>query len=347
MKDNIKNLVGQIMNLPSEDFQELLEILVHGDHQAPLQLEDFVSGIKSAQVYKCPYCGSTHIVRNGHRPDGVQKFRCCECHRSFVPMTNTIFAHTHKPLSVWQKYIGCVLSQESIRSSAKSCGFSIGTSFFWRHKILSALCLMEENVGLEGIAEGDETFFPLSFKGNHKAFARKEASRAPRKRGGEVHTRGLSKELVCVPCAVDRNHRSISRIACMGACSAKALSAALDGKIKQGSILCADDNAIYRKFAAGNLLNLVQIKGGRKVVRGQFHIQHLNSYHSMMKKFMRKFQGVSSKYLNGYLAWHNFLNYAKEGIDEKARILKEWLVNCSQCVRIADISALPTIKCLI
>ena len=76
MKNNIKDLVGQNRNLPSEDFQKLMDILVHRDHQVPLQLEDFVSDIKSAQIYKCSYRGSIHIVRNGHRPDGVQKYRC-------------------------------------------------------------------------------------------------------------------------------------------------------------------------------------------------------------------------------------------------------------------------------
>ena len=49
----------------------------------------------------------------------------------------------------------------------------------------------------------------------------------------------------------------------------------------------------------------------------------------MLKKFLRKFNGVATKYLNGYLAWHNFLDYAKESIAEKSNILKEWLVKSS------------------
>lgn len=51
--------------------------------------------------------------------------------------------------------------------------------------------------------EADETFFPLSYKGNH----RKSSFVMPRKahkRGSSTHTRGLSKEQVCVPCAIDR-----------------------------------------------------------------------------------------------------------------------------------------------
>jgi len=44
----------------------------------------------------------------------------------------------------------------------------------------------------------------------------------------------------------------------------------------------------------------VQIKGG-KTVKGIFHIQHVNNYHSQLKDFLKPFHGVSTKYLNNYL----------------------------------------------
>lgn len=342
MKDNLQQLVTQIKSLPASDFQKLLDILLREDHSAPQSIEDFVSELKSAQVYTCPYCGSTHIVRNGHRPDGVQKFRCKDCHRSFVPMTNTIFANTHKPLTAWQDYIKCVMSKETVKDSAASCGLTVKTSFFWRHKILSGLLGMEENVVIDGISEGDETYFTLSFKGNAKSFKEGVPNRKQHKRGGEVHTRGLSKELVCVPCVVSRDHRSIAHPACLGGCSFEALNNVLGGKVQKGSYLCTDANSIYCKFAKENELNLVQIKGGKET-RGTFHIQHLNSYHSMLKKFIEKFNGVATKYLDGYLAWHNFLNYAKEGIADKARILKEWMVKCGKNFTHESIFTMPSL----
>lgn len=126
---------------------------------------------------------------------------------------------------------------------------------------------MEDTVELEGISECDETFFALSYKGNRKAFSEGGIERDAHKRGGEVHTRGLSKEQVCVPCAVDRKHKSVSKIACLGA------------------------------------------------------------------------------YLNGYLAWHNYINYAKEVVQEKVNILKEWLVNCGNNVSRQSIFNMPPIPC--
>ena len=50
---------------------------------------------------------------------------------------------------------------------------------------------------------------------------------------------------------------------------------------------------------------LVQSKKGRRT-HGIYHVQNVNSYHSGLKKWMRVFNGVASKYLNGYLAWFEF-----------------------------------------
>jgi hypothetical protein len=39
-----------------------------------------------------------------------------------------------------------------------------------------------------------------------------------------------------------------------------------------------------------------------------FHIQNVNAFHSRLKKWIRRFNGVSTKYLDNYLAWHLFLD---------------------------------------
>ena len=44
---------------------------------------------------------------------------------------------------------------------------SRNTAFLWRHKILDALQNMADDVTLDGIIEADETFFAISYKGNH------------------------------------------------------------------------------------------------------------------------------------------------------------------------------------
>jgi len=64
-------------------------------------------------------------------------------------------------------------------------------------------------------------------------------------------------------------------------------------------------------FASKNNIDLVQLKSG-KFKQGIYNIQHINNYHSELKRFLYAFKGVSTKYLNNYLILHNFVNYAKE-----------------------------------
>ena len=82
--------------------------------------------------------------------------------------------------------------------------------------------------------------------------------------------------------------------------------------------LCTDEEASYRKFAKENGNALVQIKGGKGTVKGIYHIQHLNAYHSNLKNFIGQFKGISSKYLNNYLVWNNEVERRKNGFAEKA-----------------------------
>ena len=39
-----------------------------------------------------------------------------------------------------------------------------------------------------------------------------------------------------------------------------------------------------------------------------FHIQNVNSYHSRVKTWLRRFNGVATKYLSNYLGWYRWLD---------------------------------------
>ena len=212
----------------------------------------------------------------------------------------------------------------TVRKSAEICGINKDTAFIWRHKILDALQNMQAEVTLEGIVEADEAFFPISYKGNHKKSVIFKMPRKAHKRGKQTHKRGLSREKVCVPCAVTRNGLSLAKITNLGRVSAKDIHHALDKRIMPNSILCTDAISCYNDLARTEKLELIQLKTGKSKL-GIYHIQHINSYHSMLKNFINRFHGVSTKYLNNYLVWHNFLNYAKESYAEKTTIFADFV----------------------
>ncbi len=319
-----EEIINAIKQLPQEQQNELHALLLNKGNTKNLNLETFVSNERFKSGHVCPICGGKNVVRNGHRPDGSQRFMCRDCHKSFAPTTNSIVASTKKDLEVWEKYISCMLQGLSVRKTAEICGMHYVTAFRWRHKILDALQKMADEVQLNGIVEVDETFFNLSYKGNHthSSFV---MPRTAHRRGGEIHLRGLSHEKVCVPCAVNRGGLSIAKISNLGRVSTQDIQNVFAGRIDEQSTLVTDKMNAYVKFAEINGLELIQLKNGRSK-SGIYNIQHINNYHSRLKKFMNNFNGVATKYLNNYLIWHNFANYARETMTEKQNILLRFVM---------------------
>lgn len=310
--ESIMALVKQMSTIERTRLQKLLS-----EPSDRIGIDEFITERRFAGGRVCPICGGTHVQRNGKRKNGKQKFICKDCGKTFSTGKNTVFAGTHKGMETWSEFLNCMSEGLTIAKCAERCGISAKTAFTWRHKVLDAIGEARKDTELTGIVEADETFQPVSYKGCKDKFKESNAERKPRKRGGGNHKKGLSEELVCVPCAVDRNGNAVSKIAKLGKCSAEAVQNALGGHISAESTLCTDKEASYRRFSENNGNGLVQIKGGKKSVRGIFHIQHLNAYHSVLKNFLRRFNGVSSKYLNNYLTWNNVVEHNGGTLREK------------------------------
>ena len=293
----IKDILDKIDKLSPADQERLKTILFSKTFTKSISIEEFVTKERFANGRVCPVCGATHVVRNGKRKDGAQKYICKDCGKSFVITTNSIVSGTRKDLNVWIKYVDCMLNGFSVRKAAEECGIHRNTAFAWRHKILDALQNMANDVILDGIVEADETFFTISYKGNHKKSKKFTMPREPHKRGNSTHVRGLSSEKVCVPCAVNRSGMSIAKVSNTGRVSTKDLHEVYDGRIDPSATLVTDKMNSYVRFSNANGIELVQLKTG-KAKKGIYNIQHINSYHSQLKRFMKEFNVVSTKYLN-------------------------------------------------
>ena len=214
----------------------------------------------------CPFCGSVHIVRNGHikNDKNTQRFLCRDCKKSFVISSNSVVSRTRKELGIWQKYIECMIDHKSVRKSARICGIHRNTAFIWRHKILDSLQEMQSYVKMKDIVEADETYFEVSYKGNHKGcpltrkddFVAFDFGRLAHHRGkgadsyhfdekqgkyvADKKKRGLSNNQVCVPCAVTRNGLSVAKVGKLGKADTYTIDKILGDKITSTSTLCTD-----------------------------------------------------------------------------------------------------------
>ena len=81
-----------------------------------------------------------------------------------------------------------------------------------------------------------------------------------------------------------------------------------------GAALSQVRRSQYIPFAAQHNFELHQIRGGRKTV-DIYNIQRVNAFHSSLKRWIRKFNGVSTKFLTNYLFWYKWTQLFKTEIE--------------------------------
>ena len=248
----------------------------------------------------CPHCKHPKFIKVG-KTRNVQRYKCKGCGKTFGLNTNTVVHKTHKPLATWDRYIQLMRDALPIWRIAQELEISTRTAFYWRHKILNAL-KKTINPQLNGIVEADETYFPLSFKGQ-----KKDLPRRARKRGGQVSKRGASKQQVCVLTAIDRNKSNWMKPVCLGNMNAQSLEDNFASQLAKDSVLVTDKHRAYIQFCED--LKLQHEAGYASVMRtGAYHMQNVNALHSQLKRFMRRFNGVATKYLDNYLVYWQWRN---------------------------------------
>lgn len=318
------NLVYQMYNtLSKSDKMRFMQMLGMPPQMTEIidtsTMEEFLGKYRFHDGVCCPHCGLVDVKKNGKTKTGHQRFQCKGCGKSFTYATRTIFHGAKLPLDTYLRYVHCMMHGMTVRATAYECRISKNAAFFLRHKILDALQEMQSKVKLDGIVEADETFFRISFKGNHSRSQFFSMPREPHMRGERSKKRGISLEKVCVPCAVNRDGKSIAQIANLGRASVRSISSVFGGRISPDAVLCTDKHNAYVGFAEREGINLLQLKSTQRV-SGTLGIQHINGYHSQLKTFMERFHGVATKYLNNYLVWHNLRNYAEGDFNFKESV---------------------------
>lgn len=242
----------------------------------------------------CPHCGAEHVVKNG-RSGGLPRFLCRGCARTFNNLTGTPLSHLHLR-GKWLDQTAVLRDKLSLTAACARLGVARTTAFRWRHRFLAAPKELRAQL-LTGVAETDETYFLRSAKGQRRGI-----DRPSRKRGGKATKRGLSNEQVPVLVARDRSGATADFI--LEADDSDHIVPRLRPILAKDVILCTEGNSVM--MATGRKLNVehhaVNVAAGERV-RGAWHVQNVNAYHSRLKDWMRQFRGVATKYLDSYLGW--------------------------------------------
>lgn len=260
--------------------------------------EDVVICIEKYFRPICTKCQGSSIYRWGHSAE-LQRYRCKVCGHTFSALSGTPLARLrHK--EQWLTYSQALIDGLTVRKAAAYCNVHKNTSFRWRHRFLKQIEQFKP-AQLQGIVEADETFFPLSYKGQ------RELPRQAHRRGHECHKQGISEEQV--PVLILRDRQGVTIDFKLKKANTAEIEPILDRVIAKDALLCSDGFKPYRQATRhlGLTHRSINLSAGIRIVAKVYHIQNVNAYHSRLKGWMARFYGVATKYLENYLGWRRWL----------------------------------------
>ena len=141
------------------------------------------------EIKICPYCNSVHIVKNGKNNNGVQRYKCLDCNKRFLPLTGTIFDSHKIPISECIEFVIHLFEFHSLNLSSRDNRNAESTGRYWLPKIFEALKGYQDNIRLSGDIYIDEMYLPCI------------KSKVIKKNGKKL--RGISKNKYCIATATD------------------------------------------------------------------------------------------------------------------------------------------------
>ncbi len=260
---------------------------------------------------KCPHCASRQVVKNGSA-DGLQRYKCHGCGKTFNALTGTPLARLHLR-GKWLEQAAALRDGLSLNQVAARLNIAQSTAFRWRHRFLAAPKTVQAP-SLMGIAEADEAYFLKSAKGQRGLM------RKARKRGGRAGKRGTSKEQTPVLIARDRTGSTANFV--LAAATKEAICTVLKPLLPEDTVLCTDGGTALAAAARGLGIehHPVNVSAGLRV-QGAWHIQNVNAFASRLRQWLLRFKGVSTRYLENYLGWFRALDRSPGFTPEPASLL--------------------------
>lgn len=321
MKSNIVEYFSSLTQSKKEDLINQL-VLLMGETQDFNQ--DNLSNIRKTRIeekgLQCPKCNGTEIISHGMYSKG-RRYKCKNCKRTFSEFTSSAIHWLHKK-EQFKEYLYFFLQGYSLRRIAGEMDICLKTAFDWRHKILYSLG-KDNQENLKGLIEVDDTYFLFSEKGN------KSITRKSRKRGGVAGKDGINKDHVAVFIAYSRENKTVaSGVGCRGRITKKAFHNTIGKQLnKEKCILCTDSHLTYQGYVLEHGIRQERIFVRKKqyVKDKIYHIQNVNNYHSQLKSWMKRFNGVATKYLQHYMQYYELIFELKGKSNETNVSLKKLL----------------------
>lgn len=264
--------------------------------------------LKDKKIDVCPHCNCDKFIKYG-KYKGLQRYKCINenCLKTFSKKTNSIFSNSKKPLDFWIKYLVLMNNNMSLRDCSSILGINLATSFYWRHKILSTQAKNNDNI-LKNYVEISKIIIKENFKGDRNA-------------------KNYDKENIFVACAMDSNEIIVSKAISRRSISLAAIDKNFSKNLDKSAIISSYNDRYFEIYAKKHnnsifpvshkiILDLVQQLSSNNLVESNIlsfkninkalpsNSIFLHKFSLNIKKWLVRFRGVATKYLENYLNWH-------------------------------------------
>ncbi len=258
----------------------------------------------------CPRCGSPLTISYGRAANGSPRRRCKSCGKVYVGTTGTVMSSAEISREKLILMVNLMANDEKLKAIMDAVGVAANTAYLWRMKVYSACAEIQKDAMLSGQAWIDEKLIPVNCR---LEFRFPDGSKP----------RGVSRNQVCVACAVDTYGNRYAEIAGKGHITSAQCVKTYGGHIAKGSAIIHDG-----VFSHDRLVNFI---GGQSEVykstakEAHAMLQPVNSFIAEIEHFMKVHTGIDTEKLGFYLPWIAFKGRLKGGkidqkIDELVRI---------------------------
>lgn len=309
----------------------------------------FIDLLKNRAIQCCPHCNSEKIIKFG-KYNNLQRYKCSNknCNKTFSPKTKTLFSYSKKSADLWIKYFILLNNGKSLRECSTILNINLATSFYWRHKILVTQNKNYYNI-MKNYVEVSKVMLFENFKGDRNAKYNR-------------------KEKAFIACAMDSNKSLLSKVISRYTISLNSIKDNFSYNIDDNAILSAYNDRYFEIYSSRHNTKLLpiqnktistiinQIKSNNLSSKNNLYVEDIeqlnytlpkkclfiHSFSLNIKRWLVRFRGVATKYLENYLNWHilEFSNKYKTFTLNQIDLFKKFLKGYSY-IRIKDF---PTYK---
>ena len=269
--------------------------------KSTLKIENNINDKKQNKYIKCPHCKSEDVIKYGSY-NGIQRYKCKnnKCERTFTKQTESPFRYSKKFKENCHKYKELYEKGLTIRECAEVLNISIVTSFFWRHRFLYNLKQVNYVEKLCDYAELTRVVLLENFKGDR-------------------YSKNKEKDKISIVNAMNKSIDIISIIAARNHLGLRELKENIEPRIDKKAIAVAFLDGRLQAFSdKHNTINKIRIR--------RIDITPIDaSYSVKIKRWLKKFRGVATKYIDHYLSWR--ANEYKNNIEYDYRLNKDEKLN--------------------